>query len=812
MKRLIPFFTALIILALAVYFNYEYLTNLINNSETLIRTAIVFGALILFVTSFFYIFTYNQAKRIRTLNNRLSMWTELSYHVNQVGDEVFNELPIGIVAFDEHKEIKWVNPHAKVIFNDQKLVDKYLSDINEELYQVVLNKNENAMVEIESNIYDVIIKEEYNFMYLFNVTDRELVRRKATEQTISLGIVYLDNLDESLSSMDVSDQSSLKGEYLGAINDWIDKYEGYLKPFSEGRLIFITTRKNLTKMISDKFDILDTIRNISQLHEVRVSLSIGVACWDVPMIELGVYAQNAVELAEKRGGDQVVVNIQNEKIAYFGARSDASEKSSRVSARINAQTIKQLIEQSSNVFVMGHNNADMDAFGSMLAMYHMAQSYKNHVYMVYDKERLDTTVSKVEALVLKENPEILEDAIDTEEALKRMNDDSLLIVVDTQSPKIVMSPKVLEKSKRTIVIDHHRIGDEVFNAIFTYIEPYASSAIELVVELLNFIEKTTDITPLEASIMYGGLVLDTNSFTTRTGTRTFETAYKLRELGADPSLVKTWLRRDLLRTLEINKLLSQIEIYNDKYAFILAKDIYDDRVLLAQVSDEALLISGIDAAFTIAQMANGVIGVSARSYNKVNVQVLMEAIGGGGHLSSAAAQVTNDTIEGVFEKIKHFIDLEYGEGDSTMKVILLEDVKGRGSKDQVIEVASGYGQFLITQKKALPATDENLEVLRKAKAEEELQIQKHLELMKKLKSEIDGKTVTLTIQTGQDGKAFGSITTKKVVEAFEEQNNILLDKKKVELSSEINSVGIYTANVYLHKDVKAQFEVHIIEK
>lgn len=147
-----------------------------------------------------------------------------------------------------------------------------------------------------------------------------------------------------------------------------------------------------------------------------------------------------------------------------------------------------------------------------------------------------------------------------------------------------------------------------------------------------------------------------------------------------------------------------------------------------------------------------------------------------------------------------------------MKVILLEDVKGRGSKDQVIEVASGYGQFLITQKKALPATDENLEVLRKAKAEEELQIQNHLELMKKLKSEIDGKTVTLTIQTGQDGKAFGSITTKKVVEAFEEQNNILLDKKKVELSSEINSVGIYTANVYLHKDVKAQFEVHIIEK
>jgi ribosomal protein L9 len=320
------------------------------------------------------------------------------------------------------------------------------------------------------------------------------------------------------------------------------------------------------------------------------------------------------------------------------------------------------------------------------------------------------------------------------------------------------------------------------------------------------------ITPKEATMMYAGLIVDTNNFTYRTGSRTFEVAAQLKDLGADTSEVKTWLRKDYLRTMEINKLLNDVEIFMDHFAFVITKDIYDDRILLAQVADAALQINDIDAAFAISRMDDDTVGVSARSFQKVNVQVLLENIGGGGHFSVAAAQVKNKSIKQVVDELKNIIELEYAQGGDLVKVILLEDVKGKGKKDQVIDVANGYGQFLVNQKKALLATDENLAVLEKQKQEALEENQRHIALMKSLKNEIDGKKVTLKIQIGQDGKMFGAITTKQIVEAFEQEHHILIDKKKVELQSEINSVGIYTAFVTLHKDIKAQFEVHIVEK
>jgi ribosomal protein L9 len=401
-----------------------------------------------------------------------------------------------------------------------------------------------------------------------------------------------------------------------------------------------------------------------------------------------------------------------------------------------------------------------------------------------------------------------------EEALRMMNENSLLIVVDSQSPKIVMSPEVLEKTQKLIVIDHHRVGEESFDADFSFIEPYASSTIELVMELLNFynLEDEMDITPLEATIMYGGLIVDTNNFSYRTSSRTFEVASKLKELGADITEAKLWLRRDLLRTLEINRLLNKVDIFLERFAFVVTTEVYDDRILLAQVAEALLSINGIDAAFMISRLGNDTVGVSARSYQQVNVQLLMEALGGGGHLNSAAAQVKNQSVADVYEQLKTYLELEYGGGGEIVKVILLEDVKGKGKKDDVIEVASGYGQFLVTQKKALIANEENLAALNKAKEEAFEAQQRHLDLMKKLKAEIDGKKVTLGIQIGQDGKLFGAVTTKQIVEAFDAAHHIIIDKKKVELSSEINSVGIYTASVQLHKDVKAVFEVHIVEK
>ncbi len=811
MKRWLFFGIALILLGISVYLYIPYFN--IQGGDEFVRLLFLIGSTI-FVFAMLYIMLNIQTRtKIKTLQNRLSMWTKLSYHVNQVGDEVFNELPIGIIALDDDFEIKWANPHAKIIF-DPKMTGKLLKDIHPQLHMLAMNNKVNFMIQVKNETYDVIYRPELKFFYLFNQTERETVKELYQNHLPALGIIYLDNLDEAISSLDVLEQSSLKGEYLAAIADWANKYDGFLKPYDDERLVVMLYRKQLNLMIQDKFDILDKVRQISTQNQVRISISMGIASWDVDYEELGIYAQNAIELAEKRGGDQVVVNIQDQKIQYFGAKTNASAKSSRVSVRINAQTIRDFIEKSSNVLIMGHHQADLDAFGSMVAVMHMARASKKQAVLVLEEQKCDLTTQKIIDILRKEVPEYQQNYVLPEEALRMMNENSLLIVVDSQSPKIVMSPEVLEKTQKLIVIDHHRVGEESFDADFSFIEPYASSTIELVMELLNFynLEDEMDITPLEATIMYGGLIVDTNNFSYRTSSRTFEVASKLKELGADITEAKLWLRRDLLRTLEINRLLNKVDIFLERFAFVVTTEVYDDRILLAQVAEALLSINGIDAAFMISRLGNDTVGVSARSYQQVNVQLLMEALGGGGHLNSAAAQVKNQSVAEVYEQLKTYLELEYGGGGEIVKVILLEDVKGKGKKDDVIEVASGYGQFLVTQKKALIANEENLAALNKAKEEAFEAQQRHLDLMKKLKAEIDGKKVTLGIQIGQDGKLFGAVTTKQIVEAFDAAHHIIIDKKKVELSSEINSVGIYTASVQLHKDVKAVFEVHIVEK
>jgi len=811
MKRWLFLILALIVLGSSIYLFLPYLK--FDSAAHLTSFILLVGSLVLIFVAIYVTLNYQNRQKVKTLQNRLSMWTKLSYHVNQVGDEVFNELPIGIIALDEDFEIKWANPHAKTIF-DAKIMGKDLKDVHPQLHLAAMNNKIQFIIQVKNESYDVTYRAEYKFFYLFNVTDRETVKQRYNEQIPALGIIYLDNLDEALGSMDVSEQSSLKGEYLAAIADWANKYNGFLKPYSDERLVVVLSRKQLNLMIQDKFDILDKVRLISTQNQVRVSISMGIASWDVNYEELGIYAQNAIELAEKRGGDQVVVNIQDQKIAYFGAKNDASAKNSRVGVRINAQTIKDFIEKSSNVIIMGHNQADLDAFGSMIAVYHMAKASKKLAYLVVDVPKLDKTVQQIFEIVKADLPALVENCYDSESIIKQITTDSLLIVVDTQSPKMVMNPDILEKVGKLIVVDHHRASEESFNSLFSFIEPYASSTIELMMELLNFynMEDEIKISPLEATIMYGGLVVDTNNFSYRTGARTFEVAAKLKDLGADVTSVKLWLRRDLMRTLEINNLLGNVEIYLERFAFVITSDIYEDRILLAQVADAALQINGVDAAFMIARMNQNTIGVSARSYQNINVQILMEALGGGGHLNSAAAQIKDKSVHDVYDELKNYIDLEYGGGGEPVKVILLEDVKGKGKKEDVIEVAGGYGQFLVTQKKALLATDENLAELNRAKEEAFEENQRHIDLMKKLKAEIDNKKVTLGIQIGQDGKLFGSVTTKQIVESFEKEHHILIDRKKIEISSDINSIGIYTATVSLHKDIKAQFEVHIIEK
>lgn len=812
MKKFVPIIVTTIALVIAIILFIPAFTYIAKVQKHLI------GLIVVFILSYILLFIifkmFGKSLRIKNtkLEQRLEAWANISVSVRGVGDDVFNELPIGILIYNDDMEIIWNNNFSLEIFNAKNLSNKYLDNLNDGLDQIIKEKKVKGIISVNNKKYDVINKKENNFLYLFDATVREEVKANYQNQIPALGLIYLDNLDETLASLDVSEQSSIKGEYLSAINDWINKYDGYLRPFTEDGLIFITYRKRLLEMMADKFDILETIKQISLKHEVRVSLSIGVASWDINYDDLGTYAQSAIDLAEKRGGDQAVVNIENSKIEYFGAKSDASEKSSKVSARINAETLREYMSNASKVMVTGHTMADLDSFGSMLAVYQIAKSINKNVYKVYDEEKLDFTVTKVLSTISLDHV-IFKDNITSKAAMEEIDSDTLLIVVDTQSPKIVMNRELLDKVKNIIVIDHHRSGEEGFNALFSYIEPYASSTIELVMELISFFdERKIKISDLEASIMFGGLVLDSSNFTTRTGTRTFEVAQKLKELGADPGLVKLWLRRDLDRTKSINKFLITADVYLERFVILSSNEVQEDRILLAQVSSEAMEIDGMDASFTVAPIDENTVGVSARSNKDVNVQLVMEHIGGGGHLNSAAAQVKDKSVNEVVESIKEYLNMEYGVEGEDMKVILLEDVKGRGKKDDLITVAPGYANFLISSNKAIVASDENISVL-KEKQENLLEKERQqVELMNKLKADIEAKNVTLEIQIGRDGRPFGSINTKHIADEFLKQNDILIDRRKISLPGEINSVGIYQATVSLYKDIKANFEINVVEK
>ena len=314
--------------------------------------------------------------------------------------------------------------------------------------------------------------------------------------------------------------------------------------------------------------------------------------------------------------------------------------------------------------------------------------------------------------------------------------------------------------------------------------------------------------------MLAGIIVDTNNFTFRTGSRTFDVASLLKEYGADMIKVKTILREEITRRKEIAEIETNAEIIFNKYAIVKILEAETmDRVLLAQVADRLLEIDSVAASFAIGQLSPNLVGISARSYEGVNVQILMEELGGGGHLNGAAAQLTTSDINEAYKLLYDILEREQlQEGGENMRIILKEEIKGKGKKGDVIEVAGGYANFLISSNKATQATPDNMRKLKEDKERQAQEAEHQIQIMNKLREEIENKAVNVYIKMGDDGKLFGSVTTKQIAEEFEKQYGIHLDKRKIELSAEINSLGIYEAEVKLHKDIEAKIEIHVLEK
>ena len=817
-KNLLFFAIFVILTGIFGYFAYDYM--MVRESDYKLVLSIVFLILtvvsLIIAISFVFIFINSDSRtKIKDLELRLKKWTNISYHATQAGDEAFNKLPVGIVLYDKENQITWANQYAKNIFHSN-LIDTPIDGISKLLLEDIIDGKDFMTLNFEDKSYDVIHNVENEILYFFDSTEREKIKIQYNNRITAIGIIELDNLEESLKKFDMQEKANIRGQILGEISDYCGKYRCYLQTLAGDRMTIVMDKEATMQMIEDKFSLLDSIRDIAQKSRLKASISMGIACWDLPYTELGNIAQNAIELAEKRGGDQVVVNLEHEQIKFFGARTNSLEKNTLVEARMQSMSLKEAVEASPNVLLMCHKFADCDAIGSMIAAYHMVISSNIDAKMVFDANLADVTVKKIFEKIKKE-PSIANNFITLDQASDYIKPQTLLLITDTQSPSLVMFPDLLKKITRVSIIDHHRPGEIGYEGFLTYyLDSSASSAVELCTEMFMFYSSNITVLPLEASIMLSGIIVDTNNFTQRSGTRTFEAAATLKSMGADMIFVRKLLQEPIDSEKLFAQALGKAWIYGDRFSIVCLDEDQKipDRTTLAKISDKQLTIDGVDASFTIGRIDQNFVGISARSLgDSINVQVIMEQMGGGGHFNSAATQRKNIKIEDLKNELIEILRLEYVEGgNGTMKVILVQDVKGKGKKGSIIEVANGYANFLIGNKQALPATEENLANYDREREQERIEAQNNRNLLLKFKDDIQGKSINIKMKIGQDGKSFGKITTKLVCDEFEAQTGIHLDKRKVELPAEINSIGIFTGTVKLDTDIIAQFEIKVEEK
>ncbi|MGN1401160.1 MAG: DHH family phosphoesterase [Bacillus sp. (in: firmicutes)] len=588
----------------------------------------------------------------------------LSSRLKKVGDEALLEMPIGIMLLNDDLVIEWTNPFLASCFYEHTLVGASLYDVAYSLVPIVKQDVDTETVTIHERKFKVIHRPSERLLYFFDVTEQvEIEKLYEAERTV-IGIIYLDNYDELTQAMDDQRKSSLNSLVTSLLDRWAKENGVFLKRTSSDRFVAVFNENILKKLETSKFTILDEIRETTAKQQVPLTLSVGVGCGERPLPELGILAQSSLDLALSRGGDQVAIKLPNGKARFYGGKTNPVEKRTRVRARVISHALRDLILDSDKVIIMGHKYPDMDAIGSAIGISKMAHMNGRESYIVINSQELDTGVQRLMGEI-KSKPELYSRFVSPEDASEILTEDTLLVIVDTHKPSMVIDDKLLKNIDRVVVIDHHRRGEEFINrSLLVYMEPYASSTAELVTELLEYQEKRHKIDMLEATALLAGIIVDTKSFTLRTGSRTFDAASYLRSHGADTVLVQKFLKEDLNVFLKRAKLIESFSEYRN--GIVIAKagpDEVNDQVLIAQTADTLLTMEGVDAAFVVSKRADDVISISARSLGEINVQLIMEALNGGGHLTNAATQFEGITVDEATEQLKQSID-EYLEGGS----------------------------------------------------------------------------------------------------------------------------------------------------
>ncbi|MDM5314492.1 DHH family phosphoesterase [Fictibacillus sp. b24] len=586
----------------------------------------------------------------------------LSHRLKKVGEEALMEMPIGIILYDEDFKIEWANPYMGSLIEEESFIGHSLNHVSEELIPYIKTDAKEEVIKINTHRFQVNFKKEDRLLYFFDVTEQLDLERLYDEEQTVMAIIYLDNYEEVTQGLDDQFRSTINSKVTSVLNGWANEHGIFLKRTSSERFLAVFNQRILYELEKNKFSVLDEVRESTAKQNVSLTLSIGVAAGTSSLPELGQLSQSSLDLALGRGGDQVAIKQTNGKVRFYGGKTNPVEKRTRVRARVISHALSELVADSDKVIIMGHKNPDMDSIGSAIGILKVAQVNGKDGYIVLDQSDIDIGVQRLMD-ELKETESIWKYFISPEEALEIASRDTLLVIVDTHKPSMVIEEKLLTKLDHVVVIDHHRRGEDfIKDPVLVYMEPYASSTAELVTELLEYQPKRLKMRMLEATALLAGIIVDTKSFTLRTGSRTFDAASYLRAHGADTILVQKFLKEDLNTYTRRSKLIENAEIY--RKGIVIAKSSPEDaynQVVIAQAADILLTMNGIQASFVISNRIDGKVSISARSLGDINVQMIMEGLEGGGHLTNAACQIENSTIDEAEKHLKRIID-EYIEG------------------------------------------------------------------------------------------------------------------------------------------------------
>lgn len=565
---------------------------------------------------------------------------------------------------DYHKSITSIFSHiTKEIIQKNKLETQLHITYGEHDFRAQLKRIEFSSVTPENDLISIEGDEQYmTALYLYDETQLNRYIRENDDQKMVATLVYIDNYEETMNSIEDVKQSLLTALIDRKVNKYFSVMDGIVRKIEKDKYFVIFRNYYLSKMEEDKFSLIEEVKTVKVGNKMAVTLSIGVGNTGATYNQNYEYARMAIGLALGRGGDQVVVK-EGEQITYFGGRSKQVDKNTRVKARVKAHALREILESRSQVIVMGHHIADVDSFGAAIGVYCAGRILEKKVQIVLNE--VTTSLRPLKECFTVENGYAPDLFIDSETAIELTNVNTLVMVVDTNRPNYTDCPEILKKTKNIVVFDHHRQGSEVVeNPILSYIEPYASSTCEMIAEVLQYFAENITLSACEADAIYAGILIDTNNFMQKTGVRTFEAAAYLRRCGAEVTRVRKMLRNDMADYKARAEVMRDAEVYRGAFAISAcpADKVESPTVVCAQSANELLNIIGIKASFVLTDYQNKIF-ISSRSIDEINVQLIMERLGGGGHANIAGAQLTDCNLEVAKQRIRDILDgmIEKGE-------------------------------------------------------------------------------------------------------------------------------------------------------